>query len=305
MYLDDLIVIAPDVKEGIRRLQRVLQMASEYGLDLNKNKCHLLQSSLEYLGYVIKDGEILPSPSKIQTVLNFPEPRSLKDVQSFLGLSGYFRKFIKVYSIKARPLTEMLKKESTFQFNVKVKESFEQLKLDLSRNPVLKIFNQKFETELHTDACKDDLGTILLQKNLDDNKLHPVYYMSHKTTETESRYTSYELEVLAVIKALEKFRHYLLGIKFKIVTDCIAFKQTMNKVKLSAKIARWALLIEEFDATVEHRSNSRMRHVDALSRYPVLAISNNDSVLVRVTDAQRKDSELRGYHGGSKGKAVL
>ena len=114
------------------------------------------------------------------------------------------------------------------------------------------------------------LGVILLQKNPKDNKLHPVYYMSCKTIETESTYTSYELEVLAVIRALDKFRHYLLGMRFKIVTDCIAFKQTLSKVKLSAKIARWALMVEEFDVIVEHRASPRMKHVDALSRYPVI-----------------------------------
>ena len=90
--------------------------------------------------------------------------------------------------------------------NVKEKESFKQLKSDLSNSPVLRIFNLKFEIELHADACKNGLGAILLQKNSEDNKLHPVYYMSCKTTETESRYISYELKVLTVIRALDKFR---------------------------------------------------------------------------------------------------
>lgn len=293
IYLDDLIIIAPNVEEGINRLQRVLQVASNYGLDINKNKCQLLQSRIEYLGHIIENGKIHPSPNKIQAVLNFPEPHVLKDVQSFLGLSGYFRKFIEFYAIKAKPLSDMLRKENVFQFGCKEKESFEQLKLELSHGPVLRIFNQKFETELHTDACKDGFGAILLQKNPDDDKFHPTYYMSHKTTETESKYTSYELEVLAVIRALEKFRHYLLGIKFKIITDCAAFKQTMRKTKLSAKIARWALLIEEFDATVEHRAGSRMKHVDSLSRYPVMTISNKDNVVIKITNAQENDPELR------------
>lgn len=293
IYIDDLIVIAPNVKEGIVRLQKVLQVASDYGLDINKSKCHLLQSKIEYLGYIVENGEIQPPPSKVQAVLNFPEPRSLKDIQSFLGFSGYFRKYMEAYAIKAKPLSDMLKKESTFQFGSKERESFEQLKSDLSHSPVLKIFNPKFETELHTDACKDGFGAILMQRSPDDNKLHPVYYMSRKTTETESRYTSYELEVLAVIRALEKFRHYLLGLKFKIITDCAVFKQTMNKIKLSAKIARWALLIEKFDTTIEHRVGSRMRHVDTLSRYPVMAISIEDNIVIRVTNTQKNDPELR------------
>ncbi|KAG5310253.1 POLY protein, partial [Pseudoatta argentina] len=130
-----------------------------------------------YLGYIIENGTIHSSPGKIQAVSNFPEPRTLKDVQSFLGLSGYFRKFIESYTIKAKPLSDLLRKENSFWFDVK-----------------LRMFNLKFQTELHTDACKDGLRAILLQKNPEDNKLHPVYYMSCKTTETESKYTSYELE---------------------------------------------------------------------------------------------------------------
>ena len=93
LYLDDLIIIAPDVEEGIRRLRQVLRVASDYDLDINKGKCQLLHSRIEYLGYIIENGTIHPSPGKIQAVSNFPEPRTLKDVQSFLGLSGYFRKF--------------------------------------------------------------------------------------------------------------------------------------------------------------------------------------------------------------------
>ena len=167
LYLDDLIIIAPDVEEGIRRLRQVLRVASDYDLDINKGKCQLLQSRIEYLGYIIENNSPFSSSRQegrtpLQAVSNFPEPRTLKDVQSFLGLSGYFRKFIESYSIKAKPLSDLLRKENSFRFDVKEKESFKQLKSDLSNSPVLRIFNPKFETELHTDACEDGLGTILL-----------------------------------------------------------------------------------------------------------------------------------------------
>lgn len=158
----------------------------------------------------------------------------------------------------------------------------------MSHGPVLKIFNQKLETELHTDACKDGFGAILLQKNPDDNKLHPVYYMSHKMTEAESRYTSYELKVLAVTISFREVPSLSFGLK--IIIDCVAFKQTKNMVKLSVKIARWTLLIEEFNVTVEHRIGSRTKHVNALSRYP---ISNEDNIIIRITNAQKNDPELR------------
>jgi len=97
--------------------------------------------------------------------------------------------------------------------------------------------------------------------------MHPVYYYSDKTTPVEEKYTSYQLEVLAIIKALKKFWVYLLGIPFKIVTDCRAFVATMNKKELCVRVARWALLLEEFDY-IEHWSGKNMVYVDALSRYP-------------------------------------
>jgi len=119
-----------------------------------------------------------------------------------------------------------------------------------------------------------------------------VYYFSRKTNPAERNYTSYELEALAVVQALEKFRHYLLGIKFKIVTDCAALKQTIDKAKPCPKIARWIMTLEEYDKVIEHRSGSRMRHVDALSRYPVMSIIEN-SIIVKIKEAQKNDSELK------------
>lgn len=116
--------------------------------------------------------------------------------------------------------------------------------------------------------------------------------MSKKTTDAERKYSSYELEVLAIVDALKKFRVYLLGFPFKIITDCAAFEKTMNKKDLTTRIARWALLLEEFDYTIQHRSGTRMRHVDALSRYPVMFVTEN-SVLSRIKKLQQEPPSLK------------
>jgi len=121
---------------------------------------------------------------------------------------------------------------------------------------VLKFYKINAETEFHTDASMNGFGAILLQKDEVDNAWHPIYYSSHKTTSAEQKYPSYELEVLAIVKALKKFRIYLLGIPFTIVTDCRAFVTTMNKKDLCVRIARWALLLEAFRYRVEHRPGS-------------------------------------------------
>lgn len=121
-----------------------------------------------------------------------------------------------------------------------------------------------------------------------DGSFHPVYYMSRKTSDAEKKLHSYELEVLAIINALKKFQIYLQGIKFKIVTDCDAFRKMLDKCDLTAKIARWALFMEGFNYKVEHRAGSRLRHVDTLSRYPVLAV---DDTVTRMIQKQQNENE--------------
>lgn len=126
------------------------------------------------------------------------------------------------------------------------------------------------ETELRTDASKFRYRSVLMQCDNDDKAFHPVFYTSRKTICTEEKYSSYELEVSAIVKLLKKFRIYLLGIHVKIVTDCRAFAVTMKKADLSLRVARWALLLEESDYIIEHRPGNSMKHVDTLSRYPLL-----------------------------------
>lgn len=250
LYMDDIIILSADENEAVKNLTLVLKEASDYGLEITFKKCQFIKNKIEFLGQIIEKGNVYPSPEKVKAVQNFPEPKNVKNVQSFLGLSGYFRKFIKSYSIIARPLSNLLRNETSFKFGFEEREAFNNLKKALIKNPVLKIFDYNDKTELHIDACQDGFGAILLQE-APDNTLHPVHYFSRKTNNAERNYQSYELEVLAVIEALKKFRVYLLGLEFKIITNCIAFTQTMKKKDVSAKIWRWASLLEDFNYTIE------------------------------------------------------
>lgn len=295
-YLDDLIIPSADEDTGINNLKLVLKIASEAGLNINWEKCSFLQNKVEFLGHVIENGRIYPSMRKIEAVRKFPEPTNVKQIQSFLGLSGYFRKFVPKYSIIARPLTNLLKSNTKFHFEEKEKEAFISLKNILCDKPVLHLYKLNAPTELHTDASMDGYGAILLQKSGEDGAFHPTYYLSGKTSPAERRYTSYELEVLAIVKALVKFRIYLLGIPFKIVTDCRAFTLTMHKKDLCVRVARWALLLEEFDYVIEHRPGKNMMHVDALSRNPLpvcMLIDERDSLTAKFKQAQQNDDDVK------------
>lgn len=292
IYMDDLIIPARDDDDAIEKLKRTLKVAAEFGLEMNFAKCQFLKRKVQFLGYSIQRGQIQPSTEKTLAVQDFPEPKTLTALQSFLGLAGYFRKFIPNFSIVAKPLSDLLRGQPEFKFGEEQRRAFVELKNLLSAEPVLKIYSPKFETELHTDASKNGYGAVLLQKCPDDEKLHPVSYMSKKTTVQEEKYSSYELEILAVVEALKKYRVYLLGIPFKIVTDCMAFQKTMSKRDLAPKVARWAMKLEEFSYTIEHRAGTRMRHVDALSRCSAVLFGFPDSLAIRIKSAQGKDDGI-------------
>lgn len=290
-YVDDVIIPGKDENDAVANLKEVIKACEDYGLELNFKKCSFLKTRVEFLGHIIENGKVFPSASKVNAVMKFPLPCNLKQLQSFLGLAGYFRKFIPQFSLIAKPLSDLTKSSVKFKMNDDQIAAFNELKRKLSDKPVLNIFNQQYETQIHTDASMYGYGAILLQKSPDDDKFHPVYYMSKKTTDAEKKYTSYELEILAVVEALKKFRVYLLGLHFTIVSDCNAFTKTMEKKDLCTRVARWVLLLQEYDYEVEHRAGTQMRHVDSLSRYPIMAISE-DNTLIRLKQAQGNDDEL-------------
>ncbi|GFX23414.1 transposon Tf2-6 polyprotein [Trichonephila clavipes] len=243
--------------------------------------------AFEYLKIVLE----LPSPSKTKAVINYPDLKNIKDVRRFLGLTGYFRKFLPSYSTIAKPLSDLLRKDSLFQFYAEQQTAFQKLKYLLSQQPVLSIFNPNSPTEIHTDASIDGLDAVLLQKSIHDNQFHPVFYMSKNTSYHERKYTSFELDVLAVVEALKKFRIYVLGTSFKIITDCDALVKTLSKKELNPRIARWALYLEEFNYTIEHRTGSKMAHVDALSRPPHCMLIQN-SVHLQFLKAQQAEDQI-------------
>lgn len=287
IYMDDLIIPSENEEDNLKTLELVLNVAEKNGLIIKWEKCNFVTRSIEFLGHIVENGTVKPSIEKTKAVRNFPEPKRLKDLKSFLGLTGFFRKFIPNYSRIAKPLSDLTRKTSVgFSFGHEQRNSYLQLKELLCQEPVLKLFNPALETELHTDASKVGLAAVLLQRH--ERELHPVFYLSFKTKPTEEKYSSYELEVLAIIRSLQKLRVYLLGLKFKIFTDCKAFQLTMQKKELCTRVAHWALYLEEFDCTVHHKPGKYMQHVDALSR--VLTLATVDTgVLHRIKKAQEKD----------------
>ncbi|CAH2103297.1 unnamed protein product [Euphydryas editha] len=279
VYLDDLLIFGKTPFECISRLEEVLKLLENAQLKLNLSKCSFLQTKIDYLGYEISAAGMRPGSAKIQSVVDFPLPQNVHNVRQFLGLVSYFRKFIQSFAQIAYPLTKLLKKNATWEWTTEQEDSFDVLKSKLIERPVLALYDPTAETELHTDASKVGIGGILLQRPTgSQDSFHSVAYYSRQTTPEERNFHSYELETLAVICALKKFRVYLLGKPFKVVTDCSALRSTFEKRDLIPRIARWWIALQEFDCHIEYRPGTRMGHVDALSRNPTYHTDTTDHV---------------------------
>ncbi|CAB3242850.1 unnamed protein product [Arctia plantaginis] len=227
IYMDDILIPSRTFDEGLQRLEQVLGLLLDAGLTLKMEKCNFFQEKIVFLGFEINKFGIRPGEKKTQAVSKFPVPCNQSDVRRFLGLAGFFRRFVKDFALLARPLTNLLRKDTTWQWAESQQNLFDTLKRLLVERPILALYDHRAETQLHTDASKFGLGGILMQKT-GKNPWRPVSYYSRQTSPDEQKLHSFELETLAVINALNKFRTYLLGIKFTIVSDCNALRTTFT-----------------------------------------------------------------------------
>lgn len=265
-YLDDVTFGGKDIEEVMQKLEIFLEKLSEHGLTANLEKTHFLKTVVEFLGHEISDGEIRPGAEKISAIKNFPVPASVRNVREFLGLANYFRRFVKEFSIIAEPLVRLTKKDTVFEWLDQQQQAFDKIKEVLITRPVVVMYDPNRDIELHTDACSHGLSGILLQ--VMEDGLHAISYFSRKTSPVENKKYSYELEALAVVESVERYRKYLLGRKFTIVTDCEAVKKTVEKRQMLPVVGKWLLKLQEYDYKLVHRKGEKMKHVDCLSRNP-------------------------------------
>lgn len=277
-YLDDVIIPSNSFDEGLTRLESVLQLFSKVGFTFNLSKCIFFSPKVEYLGFEVSVNGIRPGSKKIEAVEKFPTPLNHHNVRQFLGLASFFRRFVQGFSVIAKPLTYLLRKDVKWIWGPDQDKAFRTLQNALVSKPTLALYNPDLDTELHTDACKIGVAGILLQKH--DNILKPVAYFSRQTSPEEQNYSAYDLETLAVVSSLQKFRVYLIGIPFKIITDCNSLRATFLKRDMLPRVARWWEQMQEFNFSIEYRPGRSMCHVDALSRNPSI---NEDKAVYNIS----------------------
>ena len=264
-FIDDMICAADRYDEHLEQLRRILTILREARLKVQLKKCKFLQPTVEFLGFRISGDGVRPGKGNLRAIENYPRPIDTHDVRKFVGMASFFRRFIRGFASIVDPLIALMKKDAVFEWSEACETAFIELKKRLMAEPVLVKFTRGCPIQLHTDASGFGLGASLMQK-IDDH-WRMVYAVSRRLSSTEKKYHSTRLEQLAVVWACERFRHYLYGEHFQVITDCVAVQALRSKTATSGQIARWLNRLSEFKDIV-HRAGSKMQHVDAFSRYP-------------------------------------
>lgn len=264
VYLDDLLIISSTFEEHLELLQRVACLLTSAKLTINVEKSHFLMKELKYLGFIVGESGLKTDPDKVAAIVNFPVPVNVKQIRRLLGMAGWYRRFIENYSSVVAPITNCLKK-GKFVWTDEAQTSFEVLKELLSSAPVLVNPNYELPFFINCDASNQGIGAVLYQKN-NDGFEQPIAFMSQKLSGAQKNYSTTELECLAAILAIKKFRAYIEGHKFTVITDHVSLKWLMSQKDLSGRLARWSLKLQSFDFAIEHKKGKDNAVPDALSR---------------------------------------
>jgi len=266
VYLDDIILFSKTVEEHLERLVRVLDRLHSAGLKLKPEKCSLMQQSVTFLGHVVLGAGIATDPEKTKVVTEWPVPRSVKEMRSFLGLAGYYRRFVKGFADIVAPLHALTKKDQPFLWTNGTQKAFEMLKKALISPPILAMPNDVDTFILDTDACNQTVGAVLSQ--VQDGIERVIAYASRTLDKREVNYCITRKELLAIVYSLKYFKQYLMGQSFKIRTGHAPLTWLRHTPDPVGQQARWLEIMEEYDFQVEHRPGVKHGNADALSRRP-------------------------------------
>jgi len=234
-----------------------------YNLKLQPDKCEFLRKEVLYLGHRLTREGLLPDESKLSAVKEFPIPNTTKKLKGFLGLAGYYRRFIPNFSKIVKPLTNLLKNNTPFNWNADTDEVFNTLKRVLTSQPLLQYPDFSKPFILTTDASNDALGAIISQGEIGRDL--PIAYASRTLSKAERNYPTVEKELLAVVWECKHFRPYLYGRKFTVVTDHRPLVWIFNVKDPSSRLLRWCLKLEEYEYNIVYRRGSSNTNADALS----------------------------------------
>ena len=266
IYIDDIIVFSRTFSEHLDRLHKVFSKLEEAGLKLRTSKCHFAQKVVRYLGHKVSTDEIRPDPAKTEAVSKYPVPRNAKGLKQFMGLSNYYRRFVKDYSKIAEPLFKLLTKEGVknFSWSSSCQNAFDDLKERLISPPILAYPDFKKPFYVHTDASDFAIGAVLCQIQQGTERV--IAYWSRKLQKAERNYSTTEKEALAAVAALKEFYPYVYGFPCKLITDHNPLTSLKGLKDVGGRLTRWLLFLQQFDIEFQYKPGRCHGNADALSR---------------------------------------
>lgn len=267
VYLDDIIILSNSFEEHLELIREVARRLQRSGLTINVAKSHFCRTKIRYLGYVLSEDGLSMDVSKIQPILDYPTPKTVKDIRRLLGLAGFYQKFIRNYSEITTPITNLLKKDrNKFTWSEEAEIALGKLKSALVSAPILANPDFRLPFIIETDSSDLAIGAVLVQLQGDERKT--IAYFSKKLSSTQRRYSATERECLAVLLGIEHFKHFVEGSQFVVQTDAMSltFLQSMSIESKSPRIARWALKLAKYDILLQYKKGSENIPADALSR---------------------------------------
>ena len=284
IFLDDILIYSDTFEEHIRRIEAVFSRLHEHGLKLKPSKCEFFKTSVKYLGHVVSENGVETDPDKIAALSEWPVPHNVKTLRSFLGFTGYYRRFIKDYAKLVKPLNDLLvghptnkhaiseqkkkkKKCTPWQWGDSQQYAFDTLKEKLSSPPVLAYADFSKPFIVHTDASSEGLGAVLYQEQ--EGKERVIAYASRGLRQSERNYPAHKLEFLCLKWAVtEKFHDYLYGNQFQVCTDNNPLTYVLSSAKLDASGHRWLAALSTFNFSLKYKSGKSNNDADGLSRRP-------------------------------------
>ena len=301
-YLDDIIVFSSTWAEHLERLRAVFERLRRANLKLGARKCHLAAREVSFLGYRVTPEGLEPEPRLMEAISKLPPPINVAEVRSFLGLVGYYRRFVKRFSDKAAPLNHLLHKDHPWKWTRECQEAFQTLKGEIASRPVSAYPDFSKPFRLYTDASNLGLGAILAQRQ--DGKERIICCASRTLNNAETNYSTTKKECLAVVWGVQVFRPFLVATHFEILTDHYALQWLRSMKSTSAILHRWAAALEDYRFTILHRPGKLQGHVDALSRLPtenlMFTLEGKIQVSEREAETVIKEVHRQGHLGENK-----
>ena len=267
IYLDDIVIFSDTWEEHVNRIEALFKRLKDAGLVVNLSKSEFAKSEVLYLGYKVGQGKVAPKESNVEALLRFPVPLSKKNIRQFLGLAGYYRRFVPHFSEIAAPLSNLLKSKSKFFWDPACQYAFDKLKGILSNYPILASpdFNKRFK--LMVDASDLGVGSVLLQEDEEGNE-HPIAYFSKKLNECQKKYSTIEKETLALIFALQHFEVYVTSSNetLQVYSDHNPLKYIHKFHNKNRRLSNWSLILQEYNIEIKHVKGKDNVIADALSR---------------------------------------